>query len=31
MMQQWADFLEKLKAGADIISLHGDGTGINRA
>ncbi len=23
MMQQWADYLEKLKAGADVIPLHG--------
>jgi integrase len=23
MMQQWADFLDKLKAGADVIPLHG--------
>jgi integrase len=26
MMQQWADYLEKLKAGADVIPLHGTGT-----
>ena len=26
MMQQWADYLEKLKAGADVIPLHGKGT-----
>lgn len=24
MMQQWADYLEKLKAGAEVISLHGE-------
>jgi integrase len=24
MMQQWADYLDKLKAGADVIPLHGD-------
>lgn len=24
MMQQWADYLDKLKAGADVISLHGN-------
>jgi hypothetical protein len=23
MMQRWADYLEKLKAGADVIPLHG--------
>ena len=23
MMQQWADYLDKLKAGADVIMLHG--------
>ena len=23
MMQQWADYLDKLKAGADVIPLHG--------
>jgi hypothetical protein len=23
MMQQWADYLDKLKAGAEVISLHG--------
>ncbi len=23
MMQQWADYLDKLKAGADVVSLHG--------
>ena len=23
MMQQWADYLDKLKAGAEIIPLHG--------
>ena len=22
MMQQWADYLDKLKAGADVIALH---------
>jgi hypothetical protein len=22
MMQQWADYLDKLKAGADVIPLH---------
>jgi len=22
MMQQWADYLDKLKAGADVILLH---------
>jgi integrase len=24
MMQQWADYLDKLKAGADVISIHGN-------
>jgi hypothetical protein len=24
MMQLWADYLDKLKAGADVISLHGN-------
>jgi integrase len=24
MMQLWADYLDKLKVGADVISLHGD-------
>jgi integrase len=24
MMQQWADYLDKLKAGADVIPLHGE-------
>jgi integrase len=24
MMQQWADYLDKLKAGADVIPLHGN-------
>jgi integrase len=24
MMQEWADYLDKLKAGADVISLHGN-------
>ena len=24
MMQQWADYLDKLKAGAEVISLHGN-------
>jgi hypothetical protein len=23
-MQLWADYLDKLKVGADVISLHGD-------
>jgi hypothetical protein len=23
MMQTWADYLDKLKAGADVIALHG--------
>jgi hypothetical protein len=23
MMQQWADYLDKLKGGAEVISLHG--------
>ena len=23
MMQQWADYLDKLKVGADVIPLHG--------
>ena len=23
MMQQWADYLDKLKAGAEVIPLHG--------
>ncbi len=23
MMQQWADYLDKLKAGAEVIALHG--------
>ena len=24
MMQQWADYLDKLKVGADVIPLHGN-------
>jgi hypothetical protein len=24
MMQKWADYLDKLKAGADVIPLHGN-------
>ena len=24
MMQQWADYLDKLKAGADVVSIHGN-------
>ena len=24
MMQQWADYLDKLKAGAEVITLHGN-------
>ena len=29
MMQQWADYLDKLKAGADVIPLHGKGTSFS--
>ena len=29
MMQQWADYLNKLKAGADVIPLHGKGTSFS--
>ena len=29
MMQQWADYLDKLKAGADVIPLHGKVTSFS--